>query len=149
MYNLTYLIIFAYSLSFPLESFHLLYITDASTLAGENVFGSFSKDMILSNIVLKNQRRSYALNKIWQNTQMQSKWILKNKWIEFGLSRSWTQCTSTQWWNCLCIIDLVRDNDWYKELPIHRPTLILNDDINFNTFYKKLNTQLFLLVIKC
>ena len=34
---------FSYSLSFPLLSFHLRYITDASTLAGLDVFGSFSK----------------------------------------------------------------------------------------------------------
>lgn len=47
----TYLIIFSYSLSRPLESLHLRYITLASTFAGENVFGSFSKDITLSRIV--------------------------------------------------------------------------------------------------
>lgn len=49
----TYLIIFSYSLSFPLESFHFLNITEASTFAGENVFGSFNKDIILNKTVLK------------------------------------------------------------------------------------------------
>ncbi len=49
----TNLMMFSYSLSFPFESRHFLYITDASTLAGENVFGSFSKEIMLSKIVLK------------------------------------------------------------------------------------------------
>lgn len=48
----TYLIIFSYSLSFPLESFHRLYMMEASTLAGLNVFGSFSKEITDSNTVL-------------------------------------------------------------------------------------------------
>ena len=39
----SYLIMFSYSLSLPLLSFHLLYITLASTLAGLDVFGSFSR----------------------------------------------------------------------------------------------------------
>lgn len=43
--QLSYLIIFGYSLSFPFDSRHLRYITDASTLAGENVFGSFNNDI--------------------------------------------------------------------------------------------------------
>ena len=34
---------FSYSLSLPLLSFHLLYITLASTFAGLEVFGSFSR----------------------------------------------------------------------------------------------------------
>lgn len=49
--NLTHLIIFGYSLSLPWESLHLLYMTEASTFAGENVFGSFSKDMTDNKIV--------------------------------------------------------------------------------------------------
>ena len=40
-----------YSLSRPFESRHLLYITDASTFAGENVFGSLSKEITESKIV--------------------------------------------------------------------------------------------------
>lgn len=47
-----YLIIFGYSLSFPCESRHFLYITDASTFAGENVFGSFKSDITDNKIVL-------------------------------------------------------------------------------------------------
>lgn len=47
----TYLIIFGYSLSLPWESRHLRYITDASTLAGEYVFGSFSNEITDSKIV--------------------------------------------------------------------------------------------------
>lgn len=41
-----------YSLSFPWESLHFLYITDASTFAGEKVFGSFSNEITDSRIVL-------------------------------------------------------------------------------------------------
>lgn len=40
----SYLMIFSYSLSFPFDSFHLLYITDASTLAGLEVFGSLRSE---------------------------------------------------------------------------------------------------------
>lgn len=49
----SYRIISAYSLSFPLLSLHLRYITEASTLAGEKVLGSFNNDMTLSRMVLK------------------------------------------------------------------------------------------------
>lgn len=52
-WNISYLIIFSYSLSFPLESLQRRYITEASTLAGLNVFGSFNKEMTDSKIVLK------------------------------------------------------------------------------------------------
>ena len=45
--------IFSYSLSLPLESFHRLNITDASTLAGLYVLGSFSKLTTESKMVLK------------------------------------------------------------------------------------------------
>ena len=48
----TYLIVFSYSPSFPFESLHLRNITEASTLAGENVFGSFNREITLNNIVL-------------------------------------------------------------------------------------------------
>lgn len=48
----THLTIFGYSLSFPLLSFHLLYITLASTFAGLNVLGSFNSEITDSNIVL-------------------------------------------------------------------------------------------------
>lgn len=47
-----YLIISAYSLSLPLLSLHLRNITEASTLAGENVLGSLSSEITLSRIVL-------------------------------------------------------------------------------------------------
>lgn len=40
-----------YSLSRPFESRHRRYITLASTLAGENVFGSLSKEITESRIV--------------------------------------------------------------------------------------------------
>ena len=42
----------AYSASLPFESFHLRYITEASTLAGLNVLGSLKRDITESNIVL-------------------------------------------------------------------------------------------------
>lgn len=48
-----YLMISMYSLSLPLLSLHLRYMTDASTLAGEKVLGSFSKEITLSRMVLK------------------------------------------------------------------------------------------------
>ena len=41
-----------YSWSFPLLSFHFLYITEASTLAGEEVLGSFSSEITLRRMVL-------------------------------------------------------------------------------------------------
>ncbi len=47
-----YLIISAYSLSLPLLSLHLRNMTDASTLAGEKVLGSLSREITLSRIVL-------------------------------------------------------------------------------------------------
>lgn len=47
-----FLIMFVYSASLPLESFHLRYMTEASTLAGLYVFGSFSNDITESKIVL-------------------------------------------------------------------------------------------------
>lgn len=48
----SYLIISAYSLSLPLLSLHLRNMTDASTLAGEKVLGSLSREITLSRIVL-------------------------------------------------------------------------------------------------
>lgn len=42
-----------YSLSLPLLSLHLRYMTDASTLAGEKVLGSFSREITLSRMVLR------------------------------------------------------------------------------------------------
>ena len=50
--------IFSYSLSLPLESFHRLNITDASTLAGLYVLGSFSKLTTESKMVLKKKKIS-------------------------------------------------------------------------------------------
>ena len=54
----TYFIICSYSLSFPFDSCHLLNIIDASTFAGENVFGSFNNEITLRRIVLHEERRS-------------------------------------------------------------------------------------------
>ena len=45
-----------YCLSLPLLSLHLRYRTLASTLAAENVFGSFSRDITLRRMVLCGQR---------------------------------------------------------------------------------------------
>lgn len=44
-----------YSTSLPLLSRHLRYMTDASTLAGEKVLGSFSSEMTLSRMVLRGE----------------------------------------------------------------------------------------------
>lgn len=52
--NLT---IASYSLSRPFDSFHLRNETEASTLAGDEVFGSFNKEIILNRIVLKSTER--------------------------------------------------------------------------------------------
>lgn len=49
--KMSYLMIFGYSLSLPCESRHLRYMTDASTLAGEYVFGSFSREITDNKIV--------------------------------------------------------------------------------------------------
>ena len=48
-----HLMMFSYSLSLPLLSFHLRYITDASTLAGLDVFGSFNKLTCCDGIRIK------------------------------------------------------------------------------------------------
>ena len=48
-----YLMMFSYSLSFPFESFHLRYMTDASTLAGLYVLGSFRRLTTDKSIVLE------------------------------------------------------------------------------------------------
>lgn len=42
-----------YSSSFPSLSFHFRYITEASTFAGDEVFGSFNRDITESKIVLQ------------------------------------------------------------------------------------------------
>lgn len=47
-----YLTILSYSPSFPFESLHFLNITEASTFAGENVFGSFNNEITLKRMVL-------------------------------------------------------------------------------------------------
>lgn len=49
---MSYLMIFSYSLSLPLESRQRLYMMDASTLAGLYVLGSFSNEITDSRIVL-------------------------------------------------------------------------------------------------
>ena len=54
--------IFSYSLSFPFESLHFLNITEASTLAGENVLGSFNKEITLKRIVLKTRYNSMKVD---------------------------------------------------------------------------------------
>ena len=51
----TYLIIVSYSLSLHLLTWYFLYIIEASTFAGENVFGSFNIEMTLNRIVLENK----------------------------------------------------------------------------------------------
>ena len=45
--------IFSYSLSLPFDSLHLRNMTEASTLAGENVFGSLRSEITLRRIVLR------------------------------------------------------------------------------------------------
>lgn len=50
-----------YSLSLPLLSLHLRYMTDASTLAGEKVLGSFSREITLSRMVLREVRSGEGL----------------------------------------------------------------------------------------
>jgi len=50
---ITYRTISSYSLSLPFESRHFRKEMEASTFAGENVFGSFKSEIILSRIVLQ------------------------------------------------------------------------------------------------
>ena len=56
--RISYLMIFSYSLSLPLESRQRLYITDASTLAGLYVLGSFNNEITDSKIVLRWETQS-------------------------------------------------------------------------------------------
>lgn len=56
-----YLMIFSYSLSRPLESRQRLYITEASTLAGLYVFGSFRSEITESRIVLCENQNSFSV----------------------------------------------------------------------------------------
>lgn len=53
-----YLMISTYSRSLPLLSLHLRYMTEASTLAGEKVLGSFSSEITLSKMVLKADQKT-------------------------------------------------------------------------------------------
>ena len=55
-----YLMISAYSLSLPLLSLHLRNMTEASTLAGEKVLGSFSREITLSRMVLCTRTHTHA-----------------------------------------------------------------------------------------
>ena len=88
--------IFSYSLSLPLESFHLLNITDASTLAGLYVLGSFSKLTTESKMVLK--KKNIEKLTFWtkfenpenldryskQNSTIRQAWRFGQKWIFRG-----------------------------------------------------------------
>ena len=56
-----YLIISAYSLSLPLLSLHLRNMTDASTLAGEKVLGSLSREITLRRMVLTTTTKTKTL----------------------------------------------------------------------------------------
>ena len=58
----TYLTMSSYSLSLPFESRHFRNEMDASTLAGEYVFGSFNSEIILSRIVLKQEQNKQHIN---------------------------------------------------------------------------------------
>lgn len=58
--------ILAYSASLPFESFHLRYMTEASTLAGLDVLGSLNRDITESNIVLYEEKeRNKKICKSW------------------------------------------------------------------------------------
>ena len=46
-----------YSRSLPLLSLHLRYMTEASTLAGEKVLGSFNSEITLSKMVLEEKQK--------------------------------------------------------------------------------------------
>lgn len=75
---------FSYSLSFPFESFHFLYMTEASTLAGENVLGSFKREIILSRIVLEKETKIHVS---YQNQTIAYFMIATNKAVP---TRVWT-----------------------------------------------------------
>lgn len=51
LFSPTHLIILAYSISLPAESRQRRYMTEASTLAGEDVFGSFNNEITDKRIV--------------------------------------------------------------------------------------------------
>lgn len=90
----TNLMMFSYSLSLPFDSLHFLYITEASTFAGEKVFGSFSREIMLSNIVLQNIRKPAIILQLhWQSLishtvlyqMMKKNWY--TEWLPDVLSR--------------------------------------------------------------
>jgi len=56
---MSYLMIFSYSLSLPLESRQRLYMMDASTLAGLYVLGSFNNEITDNRIVLAQKLINY------------------------------------------------------------------------------------------
>lgn len=59
-----YLMISMYSLSLPLLSLHLRYMTEASTFAGEKVLGSLSREITLSRMVLREEERRWEWGEI-------------------------------------------------------------------------------------
>ena len=67
---------FSYSLSFPFESFHLRYMTDASTLAGLYVLGSFRRLTTDNSIVLEKKMEN----------------PYKAPMAAYGKRRTWIQC---------------------------------------------------------
>lgn len=66
-----------YSLSLPLLSLHLRYMTDASTLAGEKVLGSFSREITLRRMVLNETCLQDGEIKTWEEDRNEEKIILR------------------------------------------------------------------------
>lgn len=62
----THRMMFSYSLSAPLESFQRRYMTEASTLAGEKVLGSFNSEMTLSKMVLQQMENNLTMKLAFQ-----------------------------------------------------------------------------------
>lgn len=85
--------IFSYSLSLPLESRQRLYITEASTLAGLYVLGSFSNEITDKRMVLVEKTRAISLN--WEVSATKARRRISRElrvthltfWVGFHLSQ--------------------------------------------------------------
>lgn len=104
--------IFSYSLSLPLESRQRLYITDASTLAGLYVLGSFSNEITDSKIVLRHEKHTrliinpeilnYSKYQLFNFTAKSDRSFLIFKFWKLSLVRfhSFPIFLFFVWWHC-------------------------------------------------
>ena len=117
------LMIFSYSLSRPLESRQRLYITEASTLAGLYVFGSFKSEITESRIVLEKEikYRIYpSIIREQKNCNIKSFSFLCTHltfWVGFHLSHGSSPLCGSSTGGCR--IDMQRSPFWKKRNSFH------------------------------